>query len=621
MTEQLRIEQFKAAKLMTGIEMLEQAILDHGIRLVFTVRSKRLTPLVNALEANIQINVIQARDEIAATAMADAYSRRSHEISIILTDGGGRALSQVSALTNAWADKTPLLSLALCEDDLPDPNKGINRRRFDQTDVFRAITHRRHRIHRIEEIMSSFDIAVSESTSGKMGPVHLDIPVHFLTETMLIPGRREAVPHSPLISPLRMPASSAAIEHALSVLFASANPFCICGHGVIQSEAEAVVARLLTKLRIPVTTSMAGIGAVSSQHECFIGGPSYAAGEVFHTAIKRADCVLAFGFAFGGLEGFGRPPLWSDKIQFIHVDIDPLQIGLNSSPKVAIQGDIRTVVQQMLDEIEINPRSYPLSWATWREKLRQMHAKREKRNLKHAYGAWRKVHQGRLAHEIGKKVVEDDLLMVLDGGNTPLYAAIYSPNLKPDQAFFPFGMAALGAGVPAAIGVHYACPERSIVMFTGDASMLYNVQEFELIAARRLPILIVINNDSAWNMIRWSQALTEACNYIGSELPDIDYAAIAAGFGFYSETVTLAEEIIPAYERARAHGGPALLNVITDKANCPDALLSFALVELEGARLEPLKVVLSVMRLFGDGWKRFVYRATYIFNAFVKNIY
>lgn len=617
MTETL--EPSRLANPIAGIDIIEQAIVRHGIEYIFTVRSERLAPLLDALAANRQLNVIQARDEIAATAMADAFSRCSQRISIILTDGGGRALSQVSAITNAWADKTPLLSLSLCEDDLPDPNKGVDRRRFNQTEVFRAITHRRSRLEHVADIIPAFDRAMHESTSGKMGPVHLDIPVRCLRETTVVTPPR-LMPRSSVVSAVRMPATAETIDQALAVLLAAKRPFCICGMGVIQSGAEAEVSMLLSKLGIPATTSMAGIGAISSEHECFVGGPSYAAGEVFHTAIKRADCVLALGFAFGGLEGFGRPPLWSDQIQFIHVDIDPLQIGLNTSPKVPIQGDVKTVVRQMLDRLEKMTWHLPGSWVAWRDKLLKMRAKREARNLKHAYAKWDKIHQGRLAHELGKKVVEDNLQMVLDGGNTPLYAAIYTQGLKPDRVFFPFGMAALGAGVPGAIGVQLARPDRPVVMFTGDASMLYNVQEFELIAALQLPITIAINNDSAWNMIRWSQALTEACNYIGSELPDIDYAAIAAGFGFYSETVTQAEEIVPAYERARAHGGPALLNVITDKANCPDSLVSFALVELDGASIEPLKLVMSVVKLFADGWERLVYRATYIVNAFVKNI-
>ena len=124
---------------LSGAETLLRSMLNHGVDHVFTVDSLEIAPLTKALEAAAgdDLEVVKARDEIAASAMADAFTFRSRKISAVVTGGGGRALAQVSAVTNAWADKIPLLSISVCEDGLPDPNQGVERRRFDQTGVFR----------------------------------------------------------------------------------------------------------------------------------------------------------------------------------------------------------------------------------------------------------------------------------------------------------------------------------------------------------------------------------------------------------------------------------------------------------------------------------------------------
>ena len=130
--------------------------------------------------------------------------------------------------------------------------------------------------------------------------------------------------------------------------------------------------------------------------------------------------------------------------------------------------------------------------------------------------------------------------------------------------------------------------------------------------------MIVVNNDSAWNMIRCAQTTMYACNYMGTELPGINYAKIGEGFGFHAERVTRAEELVPAYERARACGGPALLDVITDKTNFPDSLISFAMVEFGGVEVSKKNSLLGLWKSRNDGWMRSKNKLTYIWKSFLS---
>lgn len=609
---------------MTGGELIARCLAAQGIRILFSVDSESLKPVLDAFEALDSRRVVRARSETAATVMADGYIRRGRRLAAVLTDDNGSALSQVSGVTNAWADKVPLVSLSLCGDREPDYGKGYDRLAFDQGEVFQPVTQFRVRLRSLEEFRLSLAEAVNHATSDKMGPVHLDIPRSLLSRE----AGDAACPDAALagsaeeraVEPVRMAADEAAVARAATLVRSAERPLIFAGGGVHASGAHAELRLLAERFGIPVATSMAGIGTIPVDHELCIGPPSYTAGETFHVAIKEADVVIAVGVSFGGLEGFGLPPIWSDSIEFIHVDIAPLQIGLNVNPGTPLLGDARTALGQLVEAVGAGGFKGKTVWGQWRAELAALKRGRAARLNRLAERSWPKGHQGRFARELGRLVERDDLLIVIDGGNTPLYAAMYAPSVGPGQVFFPFGMAALGGGIPYAIGVQLASPDRRVLLATGDGSFMYNMQELETARRLDLPILIGVNNDSAWNMIKAMQDMLYARNFVGTCLPDVDYAAVAAGFGLYAERVTEVGQLADAYERARSRGGPALLDVVTDSTNVPDSLLSFSLVEFEGAYggFSPTKFARSLWMMKDAGFHRMWHMSTYIRKAILR---
>ena len=607
---------------VSGAQVLARCLSSQGIKYFFTVPTPRLDPLIKALENEKGVRVICARNETAAALMAEGYIRRSRLQAAVLTDANGRAISQLSGVTNAWADKIPLVSLSLCADDEPDYNKGVDRYRYDQRAVFQTVTSWNIRLTNLEEMPARILKALQESCNHKMGPVHIDIPFKLLNKTIaedsiLMPDVHLA---SRPITPTRMRGDAVSVEQAAKLLMNAQKPLIFCGGGVKASEACAELMTFLETYKIPIATSMAGTGSVPISHPLCLGGPSYTSGEVFHVAIKKADVVLALGAAFSGLDGFGLPPLWSGSIQFIHVDIDPLQLGLNVKPAVSIQGDVKTVLNQLNVVLAGGKFSAPPKWESWRRMLSNLKRTRAARMDRDAESKSKFMHQGKLVKVMNPLAVKDDLVIVGDGGNTMLYLAMYAPDLGPSQFFFPYGMAALGGGLPYAIGVQLAAPDKRVVLVTGDGSFMYNVQELETVRRLNLPIMIVINNDSAWNMIRALQTSFYACNYVGTDLEGIDYVSIAKGFGIKAERVKSAQDLLPTYERVRKEGMPLLIDCITDKNNTPDCLTSFALVEFEGALqyFNPLKFLQSVLMMQKLGVWRNIYQLTYIIKALLR---
>jgi acetolactate synthase-1/2/3 large subunit len=517
----------------------------------------------------------------------------------------------------------PLVSLSLCEDEEPDSNKSVERWRYDQKAAFQAVTSWNIRLKSLKEAPDQMMKALNESCHHKMGPVHIDIPLKLLNETIsedeiIFPKNTDGRP----IEPVRMRGDGESIQAAARLLMGAKKPLVFCGGGVKVSEACPELMNFVETYRIPVATSMAGIGSVPISHSLCLGGPSYISGEVFHVAIQETDMVLALGAAFSGLDGFGLPPLWSGKIKFIHVDIDPLQLGLNVQPEVSVHADVKTFLNQLTAALNQEHFKSSKTWDAWVKTLQGLKRGRAARLEKDAESNCQFMHQAKLAKELGrlKSQMGEDPILVMDGGNTVLYMAMYAPDLDPWQVFYPFGMAALGGGIPYAIGAALASPGTHVFLVTGDGSFMYNVQELETIKRLNLPITIVINNDSAWNMIRSMQNSFFAQNFVGTDLDGVEYVPIARGFGIQAEKVTRAEDFFAAYETVRRDGGPGLIECITDKTNTPDSLLSFALVEFDGALkyLNPFRFVQSVWLMRKMGLWRNVYQLTYIVKALLR---
>lgn len=333
-------------------------------------------------------------------------------------------------------------------------------------------------------------------------------------------------------------------------------------------------------------------------------------GESFHRAIKRADCVLVVGAALGGLEGFGRPPLWNPDIRFVQVDIDPVRICLNIPTEVSILGDAGVVLRQMLELVESgvvkpNPAHRP-----WVEHLQEVRRRWWARVDGEADDSWPIIHQGYLAKTI-KELSDPDTFFVIDGGNTALWAGMFCTPHRPMSALSPVGMEALGSGIPIALGIKAAAPQRPLVIAQGDGSFLYNVQELETARRMGLAFVVVIFNDGCWNMIKGAQDLMFGGRNVGAIIGDVDYAAVARGFGCYGRRVERAADIEPAFKEAVESGLPAVLDVLVDPDTFPEQLASFAVGEFEGVSINPTRA-LGRPKMKLD--RRLLNRAKYVIN-------
>jgi len=594
---------------VTGCDVLARSLTGLGIRFVTGKEEGALGPVFKALKARSGVTAITPRGDIAGAFMAYGNTYYNHFPAVILASTPAESANALTGVGTAWADKVPVMIISACPDSrVVGSMPGRTQREF-----FSAFTKWSTSVSRGKEIPQAVGQACREALSGCHGPVHIDIPLGLLAGEWEVPAEELEEMISREVSPQPRPTiegDPALVEKALETLLASERPMIVSGGGVVHARAWEEMDALVRALEVPASTSMAGEGTVLGDNPFYIGGPSYVGGEAFHRAIKRADCVMTVGATLGGLEGFGQPPLWNEGIRFIQVDIDPVNICLNIPVEISILGDAKAVLSRMLElarsgAVKPNPAHRP-----WLDHLLGVKRRWRARVEGEADDSWPVIHQGYLARII-REAADPGTFIAIDGGNTALWAGTFCMPHRPMSALFPAGMGTLGCGIPLAMGIKAADPERPLVLIQGDGSFLYNVQELETARRLGMSFVVVIFNDGCWNMIKGAQDIFFGGRRVGAFLGDVDYGAVARGFGCYGRRVERAADIEPAFREAQASGLPAVLDVMVDPDTFPESLVSFALGEFEGVHFNPLRA-LGIPKIKLD--RRLLNRAKYAIN-------
>ncbi len=594
----------------TGRDLLARALAQAGIRFVVGREEGLLGPVFRHLRDEGGVTAISPRGDIAGAFMA--YGNTYYEFfpALVLASTPAETVNALSGLGTAWGEKLPVFVITV----RPRSRAAGSRPGITQGRSLAAFTKWSGEVARPEDIPRCVGQSIREGMGGCHGPVHLEIREEVLEHALEVEEEELEKSISAGLGSLTVPTIEGdpeLIRRGLRMLMAAERPLVIAGGGVVHARAWEEMDRLVRMLEVPASTSMAGEGCVRGDNPFYIGGPSYLGGESFHRAIKRTDCVLVVGAALGGLEGFGQPPFWNADARFVQVDIDPVRVCLNIPVELSILGDAKAVLERMLEYVEAGEFAPVASHRPWTEHLLAVKRRWRARVEGEADASWPVLHQGYVCRVI-RRACGPETFIAVDGGNTALWAGMFCMDHMPRSALAPAGMGTLGCGIPMAIGIKAADPRRPLVLIQGDGSFLYNVQELDTARRLGMDFVVVILNDGSWNMIKGAQDMFFGGRRVGSMLGDIDYAAVARGFGCYGRRVERAEEIEPAFREASASGLPAVLDVVVDPDNFPETLTSFALGEFEGVSVNPLRM-LGVPRMKLD--RRLLNRAKYSLNV------
>jgi len=547
--------------IINGGDVLVKSLLEEDVKYMFGLIGGQFLAMFDAVYKwgrEKGINTVMFRHEQAAAHAADAWARVTNKPGICFGTVGPGATHLVPGVGAAWSDNIPLIVI------VPQVNSKFSdsftlQGNLDQVTMFKPITKYQKSVRTIEEIPNAVQKVFREATSGRPRPVLLEI-----YEDAFLSQKEESEIH--IISPdqyrcFEKPAvSNEVIQKSLEMLLKAEKPLIVSGGGVSRSGGWEELREFAEYLKIPVMTSLMGVGTISSKSESFIGttinGPGLKAGP-------EADLVLALGCKFSYIMGHGAEPFWRNSQKMIQVDIDSTIIGRAKPITLGVVSDCKQFLKQILETTKKTKKVEQRDWLDVLAKSRQDYISSI---MKKATKDKIPILPQRLVKDV-LEFMDEDAIFINDGGDIACYSIeqidFYKP--RPPLSFLQaVGMGHLGTSVGYGIGAKLAKPDKQVISISGDGSFLMNIQDLETAVRLGLSNLIfVIANNSAWGMLKSGQKLFVDKHYIDVELPEFDFARCAEGFGCYGEVVTDPNDIQPALERAKNSGKPAVIDVKT----------------------------------------------------------
>ena len=529
-----------------------------GIDTIFALSGGHIAPIFDGcLDSGIK--VVDVRHEQAAVMMAQAWSIFTGKPGVCLVTAGPGFTNSLTGVVNAYLENAPVVVLCGMV-ALKDLDKGALQD-MDQQSMVKPVVKWAARCHQVERIPEYLEMAFRNAVSGRPGPVFLEINPEALyagidEEAVVYPGGAAAKHYV-------LPAEDA-VQQALELLNGAERPLLVGGSGIAHSRCADELKALVEKAGIPTILLDNGRGAIPDTHPLSLWDGGLMG---VMAAAAMADVVLAAGIRFSWVLNFGDI-LANAKV--IRVDIDAGEVDRNRRADVALVGDAGAVLTRLNQGIEEKDRS------AWLDSLKGTFAAvtaGEKQSMETAADP---IHPLRLVQHI-REATADDAIFIVDGGDT-LYFGSVGLRAKEMSGVIGSGtlFGCLGTGVPFAIGAKFACPDKRVVLLTGDGSFGLNAMELETSCRHGAPITVVICNDQAWGMVKHHQELCyEECRVCGTELGVIHYEQIVEALGGHGEFVDKEADILPALKRALDSGGPACVNVITDPTVTSPATLMF----------------------------------------------
>ena len=529
--------------MVNGSQILARALRKQGVDTMFYLMGG---PMLDAEASCIEegIRSIDVRHEQAAAMMAHAWGRVLNRVGVCMAASGPATTNLVTGVGNAWADAAPLLAIGGAA-PLVTSGRGIFQE-CDQLSIFKPITKWADRCldpRRIPEMVAT---ALREASTGRPGPVYLDMPGDVLYKEV---DEDQLMYREPDTSrPRARPEGDVdAVREAIRLLGEVERPILVSGSGIIWSEAGSELQRFVELSGIPFFTTPQGRGVIPDDHEL-----SFLAAR--NSAFREADLIMVVGTRMNYVSGHFTPPRFRADAKLIQVDIDPSEIGLTRPCNVGIVGDAKAVLEQLVEEGE--GKLSPGRYSAWVNHLREIN------QVKTAEGEAKMstdqvpIHPLRLCKEV-RDFLDRDAYLIVDGQEILNFGRQSIPTFEPGHRLNSGSWGTMGVGLPFGLGVKVAHPDKQVLVLHGDGSFGLNGMEMDTAARHKINVVCVVSLNGGWTA-------DPDGTKPGRELGYTRYDKMAEGLGCYGEYVEQPQDIRPALERAFAAGKPALVNVKTD---------------------------------------------------------
>ncbi|MFQ5538361.1 MAG: thiamine pyrophosphate-binding protein [Gemmatimonadota bacterium] len=559
---------------ITGGALIAAMLAAEGVEVVVGIIDGTYFGLYAAFRDH-GIRLVSPRHESSAAHMAGAYARLTGKLGVCMASNGPGVANILPgvAVENGEGNRVLLLTSSR-RTGITYPDRGGTFQYFHQVGVTRPMTKWSGTVPAFERIPEMMRRAFRMSHKGRPGVVHVDVPENILNGTFKVPNL-EVSPPSTYRRVAPIAPDPALVRRSADLLLSARLPVIHAGNGVIAARAFDELRAVAEFLHAPVTTSWAGRSAQAETHPLAV--PMIHV-ELNNRVRNEADTVLALGTRLGETDWWGKPPYWrkSEEQQLIQVDVDEDILGVNKPLTLGVLADARVYLQALLAELEErgDPGDVEFRKARMGE-YRKVAAKARgelDRSLKKSADG---VHPSLVATTC-REVFDDDAILVIDGGNTAVWANFYHEVREPNTVLTTpkFGM--LGAGVSQALGARVAYPDRQVYCIIGDGAMGFHPQEVETAVRNELPVVYIVLCDRQWGMVKMTQQFQMKPlktlikkslgpeETINTDLGEIRFDLLAESMGARGERVSSPEELEPALRRCMDDGRCGVVHVDVD---------------------------------------------------------
>jgi acetolactate synthase-1/2/3 large subunit len=510
---------------MSGAKALIQSLENQNVEVIFGILGGAILPVYDALCGNTKIRHILSRHEQGAAHAAEGYARASGRPGVCMATSGPGATNLVTGIANAYMDSSPIIALTG-----QVPSTGINtsymigRDAFQEADIIgitTPITKHNYQPRTVAEIPTIVNTAFYIATTGRPGPVLIDLPKNVQAEESEVEftDKIDARGYKPVADP-----DLTQISQAAKLLTKAERPIILAGGGVIISNASDELLQMAELLIAPVATTFMGKGAFPEIHPQSVGSIGMHGNPAANRLMGEADVLLAVGTRFSD-RATANLNTFTPNAKKIHIDIDAAEIGKNIEVDVPIVGDAKT--------------SLRILHAALAEKLQKKEGKAWSKRVKETKEQLspllkdtpKDLKPKTLLTEL-RKLLPESTIVTTEVGQNQMWSALYFKALKPRTFISSGGLGTMGFGFPAALGAKVACPDRPVVDIAGDGSFIMTEQELASSVTENIPVTVIVLNNSVLGMVaQWQRTLYKR-RYIAVNLGKTpDFVKLAEAYG------------------------------------------------------------------------------------------
>jgi acetolactate synthase-1/2/3 large subunit len=524
-------------ELFTGAEMVVKSLSALNVKYIFGYPGGSVLDIYDAIFQQDEIEHILVRHEQAATHMADGYSRATGEVGVVLATSGPGATNCVTGIATAYMDSIPMVVLAgqvassLIGDDA-----------FQETDIVgctRPIIKHSFNCRSLADIPDAIAKAFYLARTGRPGPVVIELPKDILVPQNKGPFSIETDVTIRSYNPTTK-GHGKQIKKAAQTLAQAEKLVVYSGGGIVISDANKTLTSLVEKLKAPITNTLMGLGGISGTHKQFVGMLGMHGSLQANKAMANADVILALGARFDD-RVTNNVEKFCPNATIIHVDIDPTSISKTINAHIPVVGAVDIVMQQLIDELnDINYSPDEKALTTWWQQINLWRAIKSNHYEQSATG---KIKPQRVVESM-YKITQGEAYVCSDVGQHQMFAAQYYPFDKPRQWINSGGLGTMGFGLPAAMGVKLAFPDKHVICITGDGSIQMNIQELSTCLQYNLSVVIVTLNNRSLGMVRQWQDMVYGGRHSSSYMESLpDFVKIAEAYGHVGIQIDRLDEL------------------------------------------------------------------------------